>query len=71
MKLSGGFDSFQHAGLPSNPIVQKSVAEIQATIDGLISPPDNSLDEQCARIQRILTGIVFEDIVKWYAIEGE
>ena len=45
--------------------------EIQATIDRLTSPYDNSLNEKCARIKGIFSTIVPEDMIKWYAIEGE
>lgn len=45
--------------------------EIQATIDRLISPYDNSLNEKCARIKGIFSRIIPGDMIKWYAIEGE
>ena len=50
---------------------RNNLDEIQATIDRLISPLNNSLNEKCARIKGIFAEIVPEDMVKWYAIEGE
>lgn len=51
--------------------VQNNVAGIQSTIDRLITPRDDSLDEKCARIKRFSAGIIPEYMAKWYAIGGE
>jgi len=50
---------------------RNNLDEIHATIERLISPLNNSLNEKCARIKGIFAGLVPEDMVKWYAIEGE
>ena len=50
---------------------RNNLDEIQATIERLISPLNNSLNEKCARIKGIFAGLVPEDMVKWYAIDGE
>lgn len=50
---------------------RSNLDDIQATIDRLISPFNNSLNEKCARIKSIFASVVPEDMVKWFVIEGE
>lgn len=44
---------------------------VQATIDRLVSPYNNSMNEKCARIKSVFAEIVPGEMVKWYAIDGE
>ena len=50
---------------------RNNLDDVQATIERLISPFNNSLNEKCARIKGVFAGLVPEDMVKWYSIEGE
>lgn len=49
---------------------RNDIDEIHATIDRLISPYNNSLNEKCARIKGILGSILPEDLIEYYSIEG-
>jgi hypothetical protein len=61
-ELEGCYTSITH---------RNDYAAVQETIDRLISPYDNSMNEKCARIKGVFSSIVSEDLVIWYSIEGE
>lgn len=50
---------------------RNDLESVRATIERLISPFNNSMNEKCARIKSVFAKIVPEEMVIWYAIEGE
>lgn len=50
---------------------RNDIDAVRGTIDRLISPFNNSMNEKCARIKGVFSSIVSDDIVHWYTIEGE
>ena len=44
---------------------------VRETIDRLVSPYNNSLNEKCARIKGVFEAIVSKDITQWYVIDGK
>lgn len=49
---------------------RNNLNDVRASIERLISPLNNSLNEKCARIKGIFASIVPEDMLKWYIIDG-
>ena len=50
---------------------RNDIVAVRETIDRLISPYNNSMNEKCARIKGVFSSLVTEDIAHWYTIEGD